>query len=452
MDNNNNNNNTTGAAHFTDVRRRERKLKMPLRLAYLWVLVVSLSCAAGRLPASKQKLKVDKYLKRFNKLPIKTIKSPDGDLIDCVHISHQPAFDHPFLKDHKIQMRPSYHPEEVSHDDEERKMYSSNEERRTYSITEQKWRVNGRENCPENTIPIRRTKKEDVLRASSLKRYGKKKPRSFAKPDDQSYAQGKTSSTDSNNQNTHQHAVAYVGGKYYGAKATINVWEPKIQHPNEFSSSQIWVLGGTIPNGPTNSIEAGWQVNPALYGDNNTRLFTYWTGDGYQATGCYNLLCSGFIQINPNIAVGASISPLSVFQESQFDITILIWKDPKQGDWWLQFGNDYVMGYWPSTLFSYLKDGASSMIQFGGEVVDSGLGGQHTSTQMGSGYFPEGDFGKASYFKSIQIVDSSNNLKSPKVLEPFSEQSNCYDISAGHNKDWGHFFYYGGPGQNYDCP
>lgn len=31
-------------------------------------------------------------------------QSPDGDFIDCVHISHQPAFDHPFLKDHKIQV------------------------------------------------------------------------------------------------------------------------------------------------------------------------------------------------------------------------------------------------------------------------------------------------------------------------------------------------------------
>jgi hypothetical protein len=32
------------------------------------------------------------------------IQSPDGDIIDCVHMSHQPAFDHPYLKDHKIQV------------------------------------------------------------------------------------------------------------------------------------------------------------------------------------------------------------------------------------------------------------------------------------------------------------------------------------------------------------
>ena len=37
-----------------------------------------------------------------------------------------------------------------------------------------------------------------------------------------------------------------IGDKYYGAKATINVWEPKIQQQNEFSLSQIWLLGGSF--------------------------------------------------------------------------------------------------------------------------------------------------------------------------------------------------------------
>ena len=48
--------------------------------------------------------------------------------------------------------------------------------------------------------------------------------------------------------------------------------------------------------------------------------------DSYQATGCYNLLCSGFIQISDQIALGATISPVSAFDDRQFDIDILIWK------------------------------------------------------------------------------------------------------------------------------
>lgn len=135
-------------------------------------------------------------------------------MIDCVHISNQPALDHPFLKNHTIQvplsaaplpfpislsaavllphtrhygstqacsiiastlqMRPAYHPEGLY---DESKVASSQQNAQTIT---QMWHQNGR--CPENTIPIRRTREEDVLRASSVRRYGKKKGRSTANP------------------------------------------------------------------------------------------------------------------------------------------------------------------------------------------------------------------------------------------------------------------------------
>lgn len=43
------------------------------------------------------------YFNGFASFVVK--QSPDGDIIDCVPISKQPAFDHPFLKDHKIQVQ-----------------------------------------------------------------------------------------------------------------------------------------------------------------------------------------------------------------------------------------------------------------------------------------------------------------------------------------------------------
>ncbi|OAY74912.1 hypothetical protein ACMD2_26040, partial [Ananas comosus] len=306
-------------------------------------------------------------------------------------------------------MRPSFHPEGLY---AESKVSAGEKSRPVLQM----WHQNGR--CPENTIPIRRTQKDDVLRASSVKKYGRKKHKSFPNP--------LSVDPDLLNESGHQHAIAYVeGDKYYGAKATINVWEPKIQQPNEFSLSQLWILGGSFGE-DLNSIEAGWQ------------------SDAYQATGCYNLLCSGFIQINSEIAMGASIYPISGYGGPQYDISILVWKDPKEGNWWMQFGNDYVLGYWPSFLFSYLADSAS-MIEWGGEVVNSEPDGEHTSTQMGSGHFPEEGFGKSSYFRNIQIVDASNNLRSPKGVGTFTEQSNCYDVQNGNNGDWGSYFYYGGP-------
>ncbi|KAG6521949.1 hypothetical protein ZIOFF_019083 [Zingiber officinale] len=202
--------------------------------------------------------------------------------------------------------------------------------------------------------------------------------------------------------NGHQHAIAYAEGeKYYGAKATINVWQPKVQEFNEFSLSQLWILGGSFGE-DLNSIEVGWQVSPDLYGDNYTRLFTYWT-------------------------------------------------DPKEGHWWMQFGRDYVLGYWPSFLFSYLADSAS-MIQWGGEAVNSEPDGVHTSTEMGSGHFAEEGYSKASYFRNIQIVDGSNNLRAPTRIGSFTEQSNCYNVQNGNNGEWGQYFYYGGPGRSSTCP
>ncbi|MED6200548.1 hypothetical protein PIB30_086224 [Stylosanthes scabra] len=376
--------------------------------------------SGGSSSSSSQKLNVQKHLKNLNKPPVRSIK---------------PAFDHPDLKNHKIQTKPpNFHPEG--------KIFGDSKVSSSSGPVAQLWHQNGR--CPEGTIPVRRTKEEDILRASSIQRFGKKKLKSFPQPSSKPLPDLLT-------QSGHQHAIVYVeGDKYYGAKATINVWDPKIQQSNEFSLSQMWILGGTFGQ-DLNSIEAGWQVSPDLYGDNNTRLFTYWTSDAYQATGCYNLLCSGFVQINNDIALGASISPLSNYGSSQYDISILVWKDPKEGNWWMQFGNNHVLGYWPASLFSYLSDSAS-MIEWGGEVVNSESDGQHTSTQMGSGHFPDEGFGKASYFKNIQIVDGENKLRAPNDLGVYTEQDSCYNVKTGSADDWGNYFYYGGPGRNPNCP
>jgi len=70
-------------------------------------------------------------------------------------------------------MRPAYHPEGLY---DESKIAS---QQQTQTIT-QMWHQNGK--CPKDTIPIRRTKEEDVLRASSVRRYGKKRHRSTPNP------------------------------------------------------------------------------------------------------------------------------------------------------------------------------------------------------------------------------------------------------------------------------
>ncbi|XP_028769397.1 uncharacterized protein LOC114726849 [Neltuma alba] len=360
-------------------------------------------------------------LQQINKPPVKIIQSPDGDIIDCVVSHHQPAFDHPMLRGQK-----PLDPPERPKGHEKRDMLGENF---------QLWRLSGG-SCPEGTIPIRRTREEDVLRASSVQRFGRKLPKPVRRD---------------TNTNGHEHAVGYVSGdEYYGAKASINVWAPSVANQYEFSLSQIWVISGSFGD-DLNPIEAGWQVSPELYGDNYPRFFTYWTSDAYQATGCYNLLCSGFVQTNNKIAIGAAISPTSSYNGGQFDISLVIWKDPKHGNWWLEFGSGILVGYWPSFLFTHLQD-HGSMVQFGGEVVNSDPSGAHTSTQMGSGHFAGEGFGKASYFRNLQVVDWDNNLIPLTNLRVLADHPNCYDIQGGINNVWGNYFYYGGPGKNDRCP
>lgn len=72
-------------------------------------------------------------------------------------------------------MRPNYHPEGLYDDNK-----VETESKARENTIQQLWHVNGM--CPEDTIPIRRTKEDDVMRASSVKTYGKKKYKGNSKP------------------------------------------------------------------------------------------------------------------------------------------------------------------------------------------------------------------------------------------------------------------------------
>ncbi|KAK9027714.1 hypothetical protein V6N11_067537 [Hibiscus sabdariffa] len=401
----------------------------PITHAFVFFLLVSSSLCSVRSSETGGLHPKDQTFRpgdELQKLKIITeqmaVQSPDGDIINCVLLHHQPAFDHPRLKGQK-PLDPPERPSGVNTNGMGAEDF-------------QLWRMSG-ESCPEGTIPIRRTTEADMLRASSVTRFGRKRPTRRVRRDSTG--------------NGHEHAVGYVSGdQYYGAKASINVWTPRVSNQYEFSLSQMWVISGSFGD-DLNTIEAGWQVSPELYGDNYPRFFTYWTTDAYHATGCYNLLCSGFVQTNNRIAIGAAISPTSSYNGGQFDISLMIWKDPKHGNWWLEFGSGILVGYWPSFLFTHLRDHAS-MVQFGGEIVNSRAGGFHTSTEMGSGRFAGQGFGKASYFRNMQVVDWDNNLIPLSNLRVIADHPNCYDIRGGINRVWGNYFYYGGPGRNVKCP
>ncbi|KAM0941940.1 putative neprosin [Dioscorea sansibarensis] len=412
-------------------------LSLLLLLLLLFVSCDAFNHTSSRRVSTLKLARIQKHLDKINKPPVRSIQSLDGDIIDCVHKHKQPALDHPLLKNHKIQR---VAPEKPKFKDGRHPRNYTDAIRGAW----QTWHHSG--HCPKGTVPIRRSSVDDVLRAKSLYHYGKKQRRSLP-------LARSMDAPDVVSGNGHEHAIAYTGEsqEVYGARATINVWDPSIEVVNEFSLSQIWILSGSFDGSDLNSIEAGWQVSPELYGDSRPRLFTYWTSDAYEATGCYNLLCSGFVQTNNKIAIGAAISPVSSFSGSQYDISILIWKDPKVGNWWMSFGDNTLVGYWPAELFTHLTDHAS-MVEWGGEVVNMKPNGAHTSTQMGSGHFADAGFAQASYFRNLELVDTDNSLSSAQSISTLAENTNCYNIISSSNQDWGTFFYFGGPGNNPKCP
>ncbi|CAN8288632.1 unnamed protein product [Cochlearia groenlandica] len=387
-----------------------------------FVFVLIIAAIVARLKCSyMDDDEIDRILKKLNKPALKSIQSPDGDIIDCVHMKNHPIYDHPLFKNHTIQMRPSSYLEKSNHE-------SSNKEKQ--DMVTQLWTINGK--CPKNSIPIRRTKKEDILRVGSIKQYMKKYPKtnSLIKPQ-------------------HEYVQLKVDGKFHGTQAVINVWKPYVQTPKEFSLAQTWLVAG--PYAELNSIEYGWQVYEAHYGDDKPRHFIYWTGDGYHQTGCYDLECPGFVHVNQEFALGAAVSPLSTTNGEQYDIPFTIWQEPRTGNWWLQVGKYILLGYWPSSLFNHLKNGATS-IELGGEITNFNEYSQHTSTKMGSGRFAEEGYRKASYFRNLEVFDENGTTRPIDTGRPIMSRPSCYNIVLGYdNVRWKNYFYYGGPGRNQNC-
>ncbi|XP_062162939.1 protein neprosin-like [Alnus glutinosa] len=164
---------------------------------------------------------------------VKTIEGNNGDVIDCVDIYQQPAFDHPLLKNHTIQMEPSSIPNVTNgelYDDELFQGLLENEE------------------CPEGTIPIRHAREDEYYPHRAIPPAAHRKNLNVRVDYDTT---------------GHEYAgVRLSEGNYHGASAFINVWNPTV-NDDEVSIAQIWLTSG--PSDLLNTIEAGWIVSSTIY-------------------------------------------------------------------------------------------------------------------------------------------------------------------------------------------
>ncbi|KAI3847431.1 hypothetical protein MKW98_032757 [Papaver atlanticum] len=312
----------------------------------------------------EQQLNIERQLNLLNKSPVKTMHTAWGDIYDCIEIHKQPALDHPLLKDHKIEMQE----DSVS----------------TNSLNSF---INQVDECPKGTVPIRRTTREDLIRANLL------------------------SNSESNQYRAGVSYVTKLGETIYGASGVVNVWNP-IVNQDQFSSAEITLQSGSGEQ--MSVIKYGWTVDPQLYGDNVTRSFVYWTADGGKKTGCYNTLCPGFVQVHPKWVPEMPFSHASKIDGTQVTFSAQITLDDAEGKWWLTIQRDIRIGYWPKALFPAFAPGAASV--FWGGRVKSGIDGM--SPPMCSGQ-PINDAypAKAGFINSLQYVDMDNQYVNPEKIE-----------------------------------
>ncbi|KAI4334858.1 hypothetical protein L6164_013566 [Bauhinia variegata] len=351
---------------------------------------------------------------RLRHVDLKGSLPMEDDDFQCVDIYKQLAFQHPLLKNHKIQLYPSF-------SKNSRKIRSSYVGKR----------------CPPGKVPVQRIKRNH-MRSENF--------------------------TNAPIAKFHQLSNGYYPGHHYatldtvrnatfrGAGSLIALYNPTLQLENQFSMALIWVASG--PPSELNAIAIGWAVHPSLYNDTLTRATAYWTADGYKKTGCYNAMCPGFVQVNPDHYLGDGFDEMSTIGGRQFAMNFTVKQDKSTGHWWLLISRntslDHIIGYWPKEIFTHLADGAS-MVSYGGTT----RGSNGFSPSMGSGYHAttKYKFGRACFFVRIRIINSmyeETDINADDMQTNCDAPPDCYTLLyVGYQEVLnakGHYFAFGGPG------
>jgi hypothetical protein len=233
--------------------------------------------------------------------------------------------------------------------------------------------------------------------------------------------------------------VANIGGTSY-----LSIYQPAVSSHETFSLAQHWYSAGTGSNLQT--IEVGWQVFPAKYGNASPNLFIYYTPDGY-ASGSYNLdSVNTFVQMHNTFTIGGALSSVSVQGGAQQCLLIGVYKWGNA--WWIYlngFTNDNLLGYYPTSLFgSGLMATQADTIDYGGETV-SGTPPGGDWGPMGSGANASAGWQQAAFHCYIYYWSPDNTAHWANLSQV--GPSACYGFSGGFDPtSWGTYFFFGGPG------
>ncbi|KAI0502759.1 hypothetical protein F5B22DRAFT_58442 [Xylaria bambusicola] len=258
--------------------------------------------------------------------------------------------------------------------------------------------------------------------------------------------------------NAGQHWYASSGQTVYnrGGKGTFSLFKAFTSTGADFSLLQTAVIRNNAAHAGTGAVtqtvEAGWINYPNQVAD--PHLFSYYTTNGYSSDannqGGWNRDVAGWVQVDSQIYPGIPFAPLSVNGGAQYELEIGYTLD--SGNWWLWCLDRYI-GYYPGSLFSQGVNAGdtladhSDVIDFYGEIYNSQSA--LTTTDMGSGEFPNAGYGKSAYIHNIVTVNGDGyyvdyNGQDQLVISDTNRYNIAPTWSSGTN--WGSFFYLGGPG------
>jgi hypothetical protein len=202
-------------------------------------------------------------------------------------------------------------------------------------------RFGNRMSCPDNYIPMARLTLEKLTRFPTLRDvFAKHFPP--PRPGDVN-EQGDTW--------VHKYAHAYQTVPNYGGNSWLNVWNP-VCGDHQMTISQQWYTGGPWGTDKFQSVEGGWQFQ-RHFQTKNVLLFIFWTRDGYNHTGCYNLECTGFKQLNNNWFLGGEFDHYSTRGGTQWGFEMQ-WK-LYQDKWYLFLkgrGDYELVGFYPTSIYN----------------------------------------------------------------------------------------------------
>jgi hypothetical protein len=284
--------------------------------------------------------------------------------------------------------------------------------------------------CPPGTIPMRRVTLDELTRYEKLDDFFQKTPFGAG--------QHPRLGTAGITAGVHKWAHAYEVVNNLGGHSDLNLWDPAVGS-QVFSLSQHWYAGGS----PVQTVELGWQVYPAKYGTTLPCLFIYWTADGYNKTGNYNLDRPAFVQTNRNWTLGGTLGPLSVPGGTQYELSYAAYLSG--GHWWIYLGGtagSNAIGYYPASQYGSGPLATNALdIDYGGEVVDV-----TAWPPMGSGAFAAAWWQHAAYQRDVDCYPTTGGAR-PASLTPAQASANCFTVSVGSAAaPWNEYFFFGGPG------